>query len=76
MDALHRTVVDGFLDLLLGSSGGVIDFREVFIVKTEDLRADFSAKSAGDTFILVNHRDLAHKDSPSFKRSPFRMNRL
>jgi hypothetical protein len=64
MDALDRAAVDGFLDLLLGSAGGVVDFREVLIVQTEDLRAGFDAKSARDTFILIDHGDLAHINSP------------
>jgi hypothetical protein len=60
MDALDRAAVDRFLDLLLGSAGGIVDFREVFIVQTEDLRAGFDAKPARDTFILIDHWDLAH----------------
>jgi hypothetical protein len=69
MDALDRTTVNGFLDLLFGSTGGIIGFREVFIVQAEDLRADFGAKTAGDTLILINHGDLIH-ENPLFFRLP------
>jgi hypothetical protein len=64
MDALDRTTVNGFLDLLFGSAGGIVDFREVVIVQTEDLRADFNTKSAGDTLILIDHGDLIHENPP------------
>jgi hypothetical protein len=64
MDALDRTTVNGFLDLLFRSAGRVVDFREVFIVQTEDLRADFNTKSAGDTFLLIHHGDLIHENPP------------
>jgi hypothetical protein len=69
MDALDRTTVNGFLDLLFGSAGGIVDFREVFIVQTEDLRADFGTKAAGDTLVLIHHGDLIHENSP-FLRLP------
>jgi hypothetical protein len=64
MDALDRTTVNGFLDLLFGSPGGIVDFREILIVQTEDLRAHFGTKSAGDTFFLVDHGDLIHETPP------------
>jgi hypothetical protein len=64
MDALDRAAIDGFLDLLLGGSGGVVDFREVFIIQTEDFRAGFDAKSARDTFIRIDHGDFAHTNPP------------
>jgi hypothetical protein len=67
MDALDRTTVHGFLDLLFGSAGGIVDFREVFIVQAEDLRADFDTESAGDTFLLIHHGDLIHENPPSFR---------
>jgi hypothetical protein len=60
MDALNWAAVDGFLDLLRGSAGGVEDFRKVFVIHPEDLRAGFDAKPARDTFILIDHWDLAH----------------
>jgi hypothetical protein len=65
MDALDRTAINGLLDLFCGSPGGIIDFREVFIVQAEDLRADFGTESARNTFILVDHGNLSHETPPS-----------
>jgi hypothetical protein len=67
MDARNGTTVNGFLDLLFGSSGGVVNFREVFIIQPEDLRTEFDTKSARDTFILINHWDLIHENPPFFR---------
>ena len=56
MDALDRATVDGFLDLLPGCPGRVVNFRQVLIVQAEDFRTDFFAKPAGNTIILLNIR--------------------
>jgi hypothetical protein len=60
MNALNRTAVDGFLDLLLRSPGRIVNLREILIVQTKDFRANLGAKTARDAFILVDHWNFGH----------------
>jgi hypothetical protein len=64
MDALNRTAVDGFLDLLLRSPCRIVNLREVFIVQPKDFRADLGAKTARDALILVDYWNFGHKLFP------------
>jgi hypothetical protein len=64
MDALNRTAVDSFLDLLLRSPCRIVNLREVFIVQPKDFRADLGAKTARDALILVDHWNFGHNLFP------------
>jgi hypothetical protein len=64
MNALNRTAVDGFLDLLLRSPGRIVNLREILIVQTKDFRANLGAKTARDAFILGDHWNFGHNLFP------------
>jgi len=60
MDALNRTAVDGFLDLLLRGPCRVVNLGEILIVQAKDFRANLGAKTARDALILVDHWNFGH----------------
>jgi hypothetical protein len=64
IDTLDRAAVDGFLDLLLGSPCRVMNLRKILVVQAKDFRANLSAKTARDAFILVDHGNSGHSLLP------------
>jgi hypothetical protein len=64
MDALNRTAVDGFLDLLLRSPRGVVNLGEIPVVQAKDFGTDFGAQPARDALVLIHHGYFRHNPSP------------
>src|SRR5512139_1849538 len=66
MDALHRAVVDGFLNFRLRCPRGVDNLRKVVIIQLKNFRADFHTNPAGNAFVLIYTRELRHDQATSF----------
>jgi hypothetical protein len=60
MDAGHRTVVHGFLDLFLRGSGRIMDAGLAVRLHLENLGADVGADFTGDAGFFVDDGDAGH----------------